>query len=238
MKKFIFLCIVMLFTIVAFGCTGPGPSDRAEQDGNQQSAANPSEQQSSANEDQQKQGSSATNANNTKNPLVTIEMEDGHKIVLELYPSMAPNTVRNFISLVNKGFYNGLIFHRVIPGFMIQGGDPNGNGSGGPDYSIKGEFNNNGFANSLKHERGVISMARTPMPDSAGSQFFITVSDRPDLDGEYAVFGKVLSGIEEVDKIVNVERNGADKPLAPQKMKSVTVDTFGVNYGDPVKEQK
>lgn len=238
MKKFIFLCIVMLFTIVVFGCTGPDTSDSTEQSNNQQSATNPSQEQSSANEDQQKQGSSATNTDNTKNPLITIEMEDGHKIVLELYPSIAPNTVRNFISLVNKGFYNGLIFHRVIPGFMIQGGDPNSNGLGGPDYSIKGEFNSNGFANNLKHERGVISMAReNMMPDSAGSQFFIMVSDRTHLDGDYAAFGKVLSGIEEVDKIVNVERNGADKPLAPQKMKNVTVDTFGVNYGDPVKVQ-
>jgi peptidyl-prolyl cis-trans isomerase B (cyclophilin B) len=166
------------------------------------------------------------------NPLVTIEMENGNKIKIELYPEIAPNTVRNFISLVEAGFYNGLIFHRVIPGFMIQGGDPDGTGMGGCGYRIKGEFTANGFKNDLKHTRGVISMARTAMPDSAGSQFFIMVADSPHLDGQYAAFGKVIEGIEEADRIVSVSRNRMDKPLEDQIMKTVTVETFGQDYGD------
>jgi peptidyl-prolyl cis-trans isomerase B (cyclophilin B) len=165
---------------------------------------------------------------NTKNPIVTITMASGEEIKVELYPNIAPNTVNNFISLVKKGFYNGTIFHRVIPQFMIQGGDPNGNGSGGPGYSIKGEFTKNGFKNNLKHERGVISMARTKAPDSAGSQFFIMVATQSSLDGDYAAFGKVVSGMETVDKIVNSPRDKADKPLQNQVIKSVTVDTLGV----------
>jgi peptidyl-prolyl cis-trans isomerase B (cyclophilin B) len=178
---------------------------------------------------------SKSEGDHNKNPLVTIEMENGDRIEIELYPQVAPNTVKNFISLINKGFYDGLTFHRVIPGFMIQGGDPNGNGSGGPGYSIKGEFAANGFKNDLKHERGVISMARTPEPDSAGSQFFIMVGDAPYLDGEYAAFGRVVKGMEAVDKIVNVERDEADKPYQEQRMKKVTVDTFGVKYDEPEK---
>ncbi len=169
----------------------------------------------------------------TKNPIVTIEMDCGDTIRLELYPDIAPNTVKNFMSLVQKGFYNGLIFHRVIPGFMIQGGDPNGNGMGGPGYGIKGEFSGNGFNNSLKHERGVISMARSGNPNSAGSQFFIMVANSTHLDGQYAAFGKVIEGMEAVDKIVSTPRNPMDKPLQDQKMKTVTVDTFGVDYGEP-----
>ena len=158
-------------------------------------------------------------------------MEDGAKIQIDLNPKVAPNTVRNFISLANKGFYDGLTFHRVIPNFMIQGGDPKGDGSGGPGYSIKGEFKSNGFAtNTLKHERGVISMARTPEPNSAGSQFFIMVAASSSLDGDYAAFGKVTQGMDEVDKIVAVSRDGNDKPNTPQKIKKVTVDTFGVDY--------
>ncbi|WP_407313279.1 peptidylprolyl isomerase [Desulfosporosinus sp. SB140] len=170
---------------------------------------------------------------NKSNPIVTITMANGDQIKAELYPTVAPNTVKNFISLVKKGFYNGLTFHRVIPGFMIQGGDPSGNGSGGPGYSIKGEFTNNGFKNDLKHERGVLSMARTQEPNSAGSQFFIMVASAASLDGDYAAFGKVTSGMDAVDKIVNTPRDQADKPLQNQVMKSVTVDTFGVDYGDP-----
>lgn len=170
-----------------------------------------------------------------KNPVVTMEMENGNKIKIELYPDIAPNTVKNFISLVNKGFYDGLIFHRVIPGFMIQGGCPEGTGTGGPGYSIKGEFKNNGFDNDLEHDRGVISMARTMDPDSAGSQFFIMVKKSPHLDGEYAAFGKVLEGMEEADKIVNVRTDFRDKPLEDQKIKKVTVDTFGEEYGEPEK---
>ena len=167
------------------------------------------------------------------NPIVTITMASGDQIKLELYPDVAPNTVKSFISLVNKGFYNGLIFHRVIPGFMIQGGDPNGNGTGGPGYSIKGEFTNNGFVNNLKHERGVLSMGRTSDPNSAGSQFFIMVANVSSLDKQYAAFGKVISGMDAVDKIVNSPRDKADKPSQSQVMKSVTVDTFGVTFGEP-----
>lgn len=170
-----------------------------------------------------------------KNPIVTIEMENGSKIEVELYPDIAPNTVNNFISLINKQFYDGTIFHRVIPGFMIQGGDPEGTGMGGPDYSIKGEFSSNGFKNDLKHAKGVISMARTSYPDSAGSQFFIMTSDAPHLDGDYAAFGKVISGIEEAERIVSVKRDYSDKPCEDQKIKKMTVDTFGESYPEPEK---
>lgn len=160
----------------------------------------------------------------TKNPVVTIEMENGQKIKAELYPEIAPETVKNFISLVKKGFYDGVIFHRVIPGFMIQGGDPQGTGTGGPGYSIKGEFTANGFENKLKHDRGVLSMARTANPNSAGSQFFLTVANSPHLDGQYASFGQVIDGFEEVDRIVNVKRDRQDKPLEDQRMSKVTVE--------------
>ena len=170
------------------------------------------------------------------NPIVTIEMENGDVMKAELYPEVAPNTVNNFISLVSKGFYDGVIFHRVISGFMIQGGDPKGTGVGGPGYSIKGEFTGNGFKNDLKHDRGVLSMARTMAPNSAGSQFFIMHEDAPHLDGQYAAFGKVIEGIEEVDKICSVRTDYNDKPRIPQVMKKVTVDTLGVDYPEPVKE--
>lgn len=166
-------------------------------------------------------------------PLAKIELNDGSLIEIELYPEIAPNTVNNFIDLANHGFYDGLIFHRVIPGFMIQGGDPKGSGVGGPGYSIFGEFADNNFDNNLKHFRGVISMARAMDPNSAGSQFFIMVQDSSHLDGQYAGFGKVISGIKAVDNIVSVQRNGQDKPLEPQIMKKVYVDTFGVDYEEP-----
>ena len=169
----------------------------------------------------------------TENPIVTITMNNDERIVIELEPTIAPNTVANFVSLVEDGYYNGLIFHRVIPGFMIQGGDPTGNGSGGPGHAIEGEFSKNGFENNLKHERGVISMARTQDPNSAGSQFFIMVAESTQLDGEYAAFGKVLEGMETVDAIVATERDGADKPLEDQQMKTVEVDTKGFDYPDP-----
>ncbi|WP_082332615.1 peptidylprolyl isomerase [Lysinibacillus contaminans] len=169
-----------------------------------------------------------------ENPIVTITMKNDEKIVIELEPTIAPNTVANFVSLVEEGFYDGLIFHRVIPGFMIQGGDPSGNGSGGPGYAIEGEFSNNGFENNLKHERGVISMARTGEPNSAGSQFFIMVEEAVSLNGEYAAFGKVIEGMETVDAIVAAERDGADKPLEDQQMKKVEVDTKGFDYPAPV----
>lgn len=171
-----------------------------------------------------------------KNPIVTITMENDKQIKVELYPEVAPNTVANFISLINDKFYDGLIFHRVIPEFMIQGGDPDGNGTGGPGYSIKGEFSSNGFENSLKHERGVISMARSQEPDSGGSQFFIMVADYPSLDGEYASFGKVTEGMDVVDEIVSAQTEN-DKPLEDQKMKSVTVETFGEEYSEPEKAE-
>ncbi|MGG1651410.1 peptidylprolyl isomerase [Paenibacillus sp. NRS-1780] len=168
-------------------------------------------------------------------PVVTIVMNDGKKIKLELYPEVAPNTVNNYISLVQKGAYNGTIFHRVIPGFMIQGGDPQGNGTGGPGYSIKGEFKSNGVNNTLKHTRGVLSMARSADLDSAGSQFFIMVADADYLDGQYAAFGKVTSGLDVVDAIVNSKRDSNDKPIKPATMKKVTVDTLGKKYPAPVK---
>ena len=170
------------------------------------------------------------------NPIVTIEMEDGGVMKAELYPEIAPNTVNNFISLVKKGFYDGVIFHRVIPGFMIQGGDPKGVGLGGPGYCIRGEFSANGFKNPLLHERGVLSMARTSAPNSAGSQFFIMHEDSPHLDGQYAAFGKLIEGVEVVDRICSVRTDYNDKPRIPQVMKKVTVETFGVDYPDPVKE--
>ena len=157
------------------------------------------------------------------NPIVTIEVEDGGVIRLELYPDIAPITVDNFVSLVKKGFYDGLIFHRVISGFMIQGGDPKGTGMGGPGYTIKGEFRANGVVNNIKHERGVISMARSMMPDSAGSQFFIMHADAPHLDGQYAAFGRVIEGIEEVDKIAAARTSRGDRPVTDQRMKKVTV---------------
>ena len=169
------------------------------------------------------------------NPIVTIEMQDGTIIKAELYPEIAPNTVNNFISLINSGFYNGLTFHRVIYGFMIQGGCPEGTGMGGPGYSIKGEFVHNGVKNDLKHERGVLSMARAMNPNSAGSQFFIMHEDSPHLDGQYAAFGKVIEGIDNVDAIASVNTDYMDMPMEPQVMAKVTVDTFGVEYPEPVK---
>ena len=170
------------------------------------------------------------------NPIVTFEMEDGGIMKAELYPEIAPNTVNSFISLINKGYYDGLIFHRVIPGFMIQGGCPQGIGTGGPGYNIKGEFSHNGFQNDLKHDRGVLSMARAMHPNSAGSQFFIMVEKAPHLDGEYASFGKVIEGMEVADKIVSAPRDmRMDRPHEDQRMKKVTVETFGVEYPEPEK---
>lgn len=170
-----------------------------------------------------------------QNPVVTIEMENGSVIKAELYPQVAPNTVNNFISLVKKGFYDGVIFHRVISGFMLQGGDPDGTGMGGPGYSIKGEFTQNGFQNDLKHEPGVLSMARTMMPNSAGSQFFIMHEAAPHLDGAYAAFGKVTEGMDVVNAIAAVPTNYNDRPLETQRMKKVTVETFCEEYPEPEK---
>ena len=170
-----------------------------------------------------------------QNPVVTIEMADGAKITAELYPEVAPNTVNNFISLIKQGFYDGLTFHRVIPGFMIQGGDPLGSGIGGPGYAVKGEFSQNGFANDLHHAEGVLSMARAMAPDSAGSQFFICVAECGFLDNQYAAFGKVTDGIEHCLDIADVNRYHNDKPIAPVVMKQLTVETFGVEYPEPEK---
>lgn len=170
------------------------------------------------------------------NPVVTITMKDGAVIKAELYPEIAPNTVNNFISLINKGFYDGLIFHRVIEGFMLQGGDPDGNGTGGPGYQIKGEFASNGFDNDLKHTPGVLSMARSMMPNSAGSQFFIMHKAAPHLDGDYAAFGKVIEGMDVVDAIATCATEaGTDRPYEDQVMQTVTVDTFGETYPEPEK---
>lgn len=169
------------------------------------------------------------------NPIVTFEMADGKTFKAELYPDVAPNTVNNFISLVGKGFYDGIIFHRVIAGFMIQGGDPKGVGTGGPGYRIRGEFSANGVKNPLKHTRGVLSMARAQSPDSAGSQFFVMHADADYLDGQYAAFGKVIEGMDVVDAIASVPTDFRDKPLREQKMKKVTVETFGVQYSEPEK---
>ena len=170
-----------------------------------------------------------------QNPVIAIEMENGDVIKAELYPHVAPNTVNNFISLAKKGFYDGLIFHRVIKGFMIQGGCPNGNGMGGPGYSIRGEFSQNGFANDLKHTKGVLSMARSMAPDSAGSQFFIMHEDAPHLDGAYAAFGMVTDGLDVVDKIAGVRTDWSDRPMKEQKIRTITVDTFGEEYPEPEK---
>ena len=170
-----------------------------------------------------------------QNPIFVITMEDGREMKGELYPEVAPQSVGNFIALANSGFYDGLIFHRVIPGFMIQGGDPKGQGIGGPGYSIRGEFTANRFENNLKHDRGVLSMARTMNPNSAGSQFFIMVEKAPHLDGQYASFGKVIEGMEVADAIVSTRTDYMDKPLVDQRMKTVTVETFGEVYPEPVK---
>lgn len=171
------------------------------------------------------------------NPVVTIEMESGKIMKAELFPETAPVSVANFISLIKKGFYDGVIFHRVIPGFMIQGGDPTGTGMGGPGYAIRGEFVANGYDNQLRHTKGVLSMARAVSYDSAGSQFFIMVEAAPHLDGQYAAFGQLIEGIEVAEEIVNTPRDRRDRPKTEQKMKKVTVDTFGVEFEEPVKLQ-
>ncbi len=208
MKKRLYQCIVLLLPLLLVGC---GKKAAPEED-----------------------------TMNAQNPIATITMEDGGVIKLELYPEIAPNTVKNFIHLANSGFYDGVIFHRVIEGFMIQGGDPDGRGTGGPGYRIKGEFSNNNHKNDLSHERGVISMARQGNPyfpasayNTAGSQFFIMHADSDFLDGDYAAFGKVIEGMDVVDRIATTETDGSDRPLETQTMQSVRVDTFGVDYGEP-----
>jgi len=225
MRKFKIMMLISVLTVIltSIGCGSKTPNNANTQSTNKENAQTPSNE---------------VTPTQKNNPVVMITMANEEQIKVELYPDVAPNTVKSFISLVKKGFYNGLIFHRVIPEFMIQGGDPNGSGSGGPGYSIKGEFANNGFVNNLKHERGVISMGRTSEPNSAGSQFFIMVGTKPSLDGDYAAFGKVISGMDAVDKIVNIPRDKNDKPNQNQVMKSVTVDTLGVVYGEPEVSKK
>ncbi len=216
MYKLIILLISTLFSVS--GCTPSSPS----------ASVSPTPEAAQSQEE-------ASPVSENKNPIVTITMEDGGVMTAELYPDVAPQSVANFISLANSGFYDGVIFHRVIPGFMIQGGDPTGTGMGGPDYSIKGEFTSNGFQNDLKHTEGVLSMARSRDPNSAGSQFFVMVADSPHLDGQYAAFGKLTDGLDVAKAIVAVPRDGQDKPKADQKIKSIRVDTFGKDYGEPEK---
>lgn len=242
-NKFFLVFTSLLLVVIMSACGSQSdPSNQTTQTdpADQTTKSNQADQQDQ--QDQQQTNNQASEKETTaypsdvkENPVVTITMENGGKITAELYPKIAPNTVANFISLVQKGFYNGLTFHRVIPGFMIQGGDPEGNGMGGPGYSIKGEFTANGFQNDLKHERGVLSMARAQAPNSAGSQFFIMVAAAPQLDGLYAAFGKVTSGMDVVSEIVSTPTDDADKPLKEQKMKTVTVDTKGYDYPEPKK---
>ncbi|MBP2000724.1 peptidyl-prolyl cis-trans isomerase B (cyclophilin B) [Paenibacillus shirakamiensis] len=226
---FVLLIFTLVFVLSACGDKNRSESGQNKTDSPKTASPAPAEPTQPAPTESDK----TTDKNSAKNPVVTIEMSTGQKIKLELYPKVAPNTVNNFISLIHKNFYDGKIFHRVIPGFMIQGGDPNGNGSGGPGYSIKGEFTSNNFPNDLLHTRGVLSMARTNEPDSAGSQFFIMAADATSLDGQYAAFGKVVEGLEVVDSIVGQNRDSNDKPATDQVMKKVTVDTFGVTYKEP-----
>lgn len=221
-KKILLICSIFIIGLFALiGCGINGTTEKGKEN----------------TEKTQEESEKGTDETNEHLPIATIKVKDYGTIQLELYPEVAPNTVNNFISLSNSGFYDGLTFHRVIKGFMIQGGDPEGVGTGGPGYSIVGEFTSNGFANSLKHTKGVISMARSSNPDSAGSQFFIMSADAPHLDGEYAAFGKVISGIEVVEKIENVNTNSSDKPKEDVVIESVTVDTKGVEYTEPEKIQ-
>jgi peptidyl-prolyl cis-trans isomerase B (cyclophilin B) len=231
LKKRLSLLMILTLVFIVSGC-GKTPNTNSSSKNETGSQQNSSTSNNTSNSSNNAASNSSNNtASNTayksqysgKKPIVTIEMSDGSKITAELYPDIAPKTVDNFISLIQKNFYDGLIFHRVIPDFMIQGGDPQGIGVGGPGYSIPGEFKSNGFKNDLKHTRGVLSMARSQNPNSAGSQFFIMVKDTPQLDGDYAAFGKVTNGMETVDKIVSTKTDPNDKPITPQVMKKVTV---------------
>ena len=213
--------LIFVLAFMLFGCAAQ-PEEEAVDEEEQTEMNGEAE-----NEASQKEPS------NENNPVVTMTMENGGAVLIELYPEVAPNTVNNFISLVEEGFYDGLIFHRVIPGFMIQGGDPEGTGMGGPGYSIKGEFDSNDFENDLEHDRGVISMARSQDPDSAGSQFFIMTDPSPHLDGDYAAFGKVMDGMDVVDEIVAAERDNADKPVEDQTIESMTIELNGYEAEEP-----
>lgn len=253
--KYLVMCIITITVMfIIAGCGTDNDQDSRDtnnneneeqnnQSGNEEDTSDNSMTNDNANDETEQETNEDNHNNNVQiedqdyssesNPIVTLTMENGGEIEIELYPEVAPNTVANFISLVEEEFYDGLIFHRVIPGFMIQGGDPEGIGTGDPGYSIPGEFEANGFDNNLIHERGVISMARSQNPDSAGSQFFIMVKDSPHLDGEYAGFGKVTSGIEVADDIVDVDTDQADKPKKDQVIESITVDTKGIDYEEP-----
>ncbi len=219
----IMLLTLITLLLIATGCGGKNSTNNSNDATAANNAAAPTQE------------ASPMNGVDTSgdNPIVTIEMDSGKTIKVELYPKVAPNSVNNFISLVKKGFYDGTIFHRIIPGFMIQGGDPDGTGMGGPGYSIEGEFSQNRFKNDLKHTAGVLSMARAQNPNSAGSQFFLMVADSPHLDGAYAAFGKVTEGMDVVNEIVKLDRDRNDRPLTPPVMKKVTVDTRGVDSPEP-----
>lgn len=223
-KRYLTLYLITILTccFVIAGCGNTSANNKKEEPNTQSKTS--------------ESGNTNSSSESKELPIATITVEGYGVIQAELYPEIAPNTVNNFIYLANKNFYNNLKFHRVIKGFMIQGGDPKGNGTGGPGYSIEGEFTSNGFANSLKHTKGVLSMARAQDPNSAGSQFFIMSGDAPNLDGEYAAFGKVTSGLDVVDKIQNVETNSADAPKKDVVITSVTVDTKGVEYKEPKKK--
>jgi peptidyl-prolyl cis-trans isomerase B (cyclophilin B) len=226
----VMLCLVM---VIAAGC-GNKPTNNNTSSNNGSSSGTAGNNASNETNPGANEGLPSATASH---PVVTIEMDNGGIIKAELYPEVAPNTVNNFISLIQKGFYDGTIFHRVIPDFMIQGGDPDGTGMGGPGYSIAGEFSGNGFTNNLLHTEGVLSMARSQAPDSAGSQFFIMDAAYPSLDGSYAAFGKVTEGMEVVKSIVGLKRDSSDRPEEPPVMKKVTVDTLGVTYPEPQKVQ-
>ncbi|MEV5029074.1 peptidylprolyl isomerase [Paenibacillus sp. LPE1-1-1.1] len=228
-KRLGMMLLLSLILIVVAGCGGTKTPNNGETTGSNGGTANTTTPTEAPVED----GPALLGPD--KHPVVTIQLSNDKIIKLELYPEVAPNSVNNFISLINKSFYDGVIFHRVIPGFMIQGGDPDGTGTGGPGYSIPGEFNSNGFENKLKHTRGILSMARTNDPDTAGSQFFIMVADAPSLDNEYAAFGKVTEGMEAVDEIVNQAKGANDRPDNPISMKKVTVDTLGMTFEEPTK---
>lgn len=222
------LILMLAMLVLASGCGANGTS------GNDKNAGSGSGNTSTTHPTETPAEDGPTLLGSDKHPVVTIQLSNDKTIKIELYPEVAPNTVNNFISLVNKSFYDGVIFHRVIPQFMIQGGDPEGSGMGGPGYSIPGEFNSNGFENKLKHSRGVISMARTGDPDSGGSQFFIMHADAPTLDNDYAAFGKVTEGMDAVDEIVSQTVGANDRPETPISMKKVTVDTLGMPFEEPI----
>lgn len=228
MRKYAYLFISLIVLAAVLTACGGQSNDDQTNENEEQATEQADESNEEANEEEQVTPTG-------DNPIVTMMMENGGEVQMELYPDIAPNTVNNFISLVEDGFYDGLIFHRVIPGFMIQGGDPEGAGTGGPGYAIKGEFSSNDFENNLEHDRGVLSMARSMEPDSAGSQFFIITDPSPHLDGDYAAFGKVIEGMEVVDEIVSAERDNADKPLEDQVIESMTVELNGYEAQEPEK---